>query len=113
MTEHKNETENRVEVEGMSSADNHLQDDRSKAKHWLYRPENLPKLWAVQVAILVLALIPEFFVHHHAHFEDQGILLDATFGFFAWYGFLTCVAMVVVAKLLGFLLKRKDTYYDE
>ena len=34
-------------------------------KHWLYRSENLPKLWFIQILILVLALLPEFFIHHH------------------------------------------------
>ena len=82
-------------------------------KHWLYRPSNLPKLWALQIAILVLSLLPEFFVHHHPHFTEQGIGVDVTFGFHAWYGFLTCAAMVVGAKILGIFLKRKDTYYDD
>jgi hypothetical protein len=27
------------------------------------------------------------------------------------YGFFSCAAMIVVAKLLGLLLKRPDTYY--
>ncbi|PCK03502.1 MAG: hypothetical protein COA42_20805 [Alteromonadaceae bacterium] len=63
--------------------------------------------------ILVLALVPEFFIHHHAHFESEGIHVDASWGFFAWFGFLACAAMVIAAKLLGFLLKRKDSYYDE
>lgn len=84
-----------------------------KDKHWLYRKENLPKLWIAMIVLLVVSLIPEFFVHHHPHFEDQGIHVDASWGFFAWYGFITCAAMVVGAKLLGFVLKRKDTYYDE
>ena len=82
-------------------------------KHWLYRRGNLPRLWAIQAVILLLALVPEFFVHHHAHFTEQGVQVDATFGFFAWYGFLTCTAMVVGAKILGIFLKRKDTYYDD
>jgi hypothetical protein len=82
-------------------------------KHWLYRAENLPKLWAVQIVILVLALLPELFIHHHPHFEDSGFGLDGSFGFYAWYGFLTCAGMVALAKILGIFLKRKDTYYDE
>jgi fumarate reductase subunit D len=81
--------------------------------HWLYRTENLPKLWVVQIVILLLALLPEFFVHHHPHFGEQGYAFDATFGFFAWYGFLACAGMVAAAKVLGIFLKRKDTYYDE
>jgi len=82
-------------------------------KHWLYRQSSRIKLWAIQIVILVLALIPEFFVHHHARFEQFGIHLDTSWGFHAWYGFLTCAAMVVGAKILGLFLKRKDTYYDD
>lgn len=82
-------------------------------KHWLYRSENLPKLWLIQILILVLALLPEFFLHHHPHFEESGFTLDGGFGFYAWYGFLTCAGMVALAKILGIFLKRKDTYYDE
>ena len=62
---------------------------------------------------LVLALVPEFFVHHHPHLEQTGFTLDTSFGFFAWYGFLSCAGMVAGAKILGIFLKRKDTYYDE
>ncbi|OOZ75043.1 hypothetical protein BOW49_01120 [Solemya velum gill symbiont] len=85
----------------------------SEKKHRLYREENRIKLWLIQLLILALALLPEFFMHHHPHFEDQGMSIDASWGFFAWYGFLTCAAMVAAAKILGIFLKRKDTYYDE
>lgn len=78
-----------------------------KSKHWLVRAKTIRRLWILFIVILILLLIPDFFIHQHAHFG-----LEATFGFYAWYGFVTCVAMVVVAKLLGIFLKRKDTYYD-
>jgi len=82
-------------------------------KHWLYRASSRSKLWVIQLIILLLVLLPEFFVHHHPHFEAQGVHTDTRFGFHAWYGFLTCTAMVVSAKVLGIFLKRKDTYYDD
>ncbi|WP_200381948.1 hypothetical protein [Thiococcus pfennigii] len=84
-----------------------------RAPHWLYRRENLPNLWLIQIAILVLALLPEFFVHHHAHFPGQGMTLDASWGFYAWYGFTTCAGMVALAKVMGIFLKRPDHYYDD
>ena len=89
------------------------EDNQTEHKHWLYRQENRPRLWVMQIAILVLALLPEFFIHHHLYFEEQGFVLDGSFGFYAWYGFITCAGMVAVAKILGIFLKRKDTYYDE
>ncbi|MCB1800642.1 MAG: hypothetical protein KDI82_03035 [Gammaproteobacteria bacterium] len=81
--------------------------------HWLYRQENRPKLWAIQFAVLLLALLPEFFVEHHPHLTGGRFTLDASFAFFAWYGFLTCAGMVAVAKVLGIFLKRNENYYDD
>ena len=52
-----------------SSEDKQAQTDPAERKHWLYRSENLPKLWIIQIGILVLALVPEFFIHHHLYFE--------------------------------------------
>ena len=80
-------------------------------KHWLYRQTNWPKLWKLQYLLLALALIPEFFVHHHAHFSEQDISIDASFGFFAWYGFATCALMVLSAKILALFLKKDENYY--
>ncbi len=40
--------------------------------HWLYRSENLPKLWALLILILALVLLPDLFLHHHAHFPTLG-----------------------------------------
>ena len=76
-------------------------------KHWLVRPENIRKLWIGFIAVLALTVIAKEFVEFHPHFAFEGI-----FAFNAWYGFGACVAMVVAAKALGVLLKRKDTYYD-
>ena len=86
---------------------------QEKQKHWLYREENRKKLWWIQFAILGLAILPELFMHHHGYFEKIGITVDTEPGFYPWYGFVTCALMVLGAKLLGFVLKRKDDYYDE
>jgi hypothetical protein len=79
-----------------------------KKKHWLVRPENILRLWIVFIAILIVCVAGDFFIHQHAYFG-----LDGTFGFYAWYGFVTCVLMIVVAKVLGILIKRPDNYYDK
>jgi hypothetical protein len=81
--------------------------------HWLYRPENRPKLWAALFLILALSLLPSLFMHHHGHFSSQRFDLDTQFGFYAWFGFVTCAAMVAAAKVLGIFLKRDDRYYDD
>ena len=76
--------------------------------HWLVRESTIRLLWIVSVAILAILVLADSLVEHHAHFE-----IDGTFGFNAWFGFASCVALVLVAKLLGLILKRPDTYYDD
>lgn len=75
--------------------------------HWLLRSKNIRKLWIMFIAILLVTVVAGLFVHQH---ESFGI--EDSFGFFAWYGFITCVAMVIFAKLLGLFLKRPEDYYD-
>jgi len=77
-------------------------------KHWLLRKENIRKLWIGFIIILVMTVLAGLFVHQY---EPFGI--EDSFGFFAWYGFITCVAMVLLARLLGLILKRPENYYDD
>jgi hypothetical protein len=80
---------------------------RDEQVHWLLRPATRRWLWRGGIGLLALTVLAQFVVHLHASFGP-----DALFGFYAAYGFLSCVAMVLVAKLLGLLLKRPDRYYD-
>ncbi|MDJ0950721.1 MAG: hypothetical protein QNJ94_17550 [Alphaproteobacteria bacterium] len=79
-----------------------------KDKHWLVRPDTIRKLWIGSSVVLALLVIADLFVHHHGAFG-----IDETFGFYAWYGLLTCAAMVFAAKGLGLILKRPDDFYDD
>jgi hypothetical protein len=76
-------------------------------EHWLRRPETIRKLWIVGIIVLAVLLVIGELIERHPHFAGENII-----GFNAWFGFGSCVVMVVVAKLLGFVLKRKDTYYE-
>ena len=58
-------------------------------------------------SVLAVITVGDVFIFGHPYFG-----LDGTFAFYSWYGFLTCVVMILVAKAMGVLLKRKDTYYD-
>lgn len=76
-------------------------------KHWLVRKKTITLLWRIGLMILLLLVMADFFVHAHPYFG-----IDGSFGFYSWFGLITCIAMVLVAKALAILLKRKDTYYD-
>lgn len=75
--------------------------------HWLYRPQNRSRLWWGFAVVLILPVLAQIFVHLHAYFS-----IDGWFGFSAVFGFISCVVMVLFAKLLGWILKRPEDYYD-
>ncbi len=76
--------------------------------HWLVRPVTVRRIRFVGTAVLLLTLIPDLFIEQHADFG-----VEDGFGFFAWYGFGSCVALVLIARALGTLLKRSERYYDD
>lgn len=75
--------------------------------HWLVRPNNIRLLWRIFIAVLAITVLADLLVDHHA-----GFMVDGTFGFGAWFGFLACMALIFGAKALSLLLRRPDTYYD-
>ena len=81
---------------------------RTEEPHWLVRPDTIRKLWIGGCIVLALLVLGDFLIHPHTYFG-----IDGTFGFYAWYGFVTCAAMVIGAKGLSLFLKRGDTYYDD
>lgn len=80
---------------------------KDKEDHWLVRPGTIRLLWFVFIVILAATVLADLFVDHHGKFT-----VDGTIGFYAWYGFLSCVVLVFVARALGAILKRPADYYD-
>lgn len=71
------------------------------------KPENVKRFLLFFYAVLVLLLIIDFFIPKHADFPWEG----AT-NFFALYGFVSCVLLIFIAKLLRIVIKRDEDYYD-
>jgi len=76
------------------------------SRHWLDDPKHVRLLWRGFIAVLALTLGAQFVVDLHPAFA-----LEAWFGFYAAFGFAACALMILAAKLLGFLIKRPDSYY--
>lgn len=76
--------------------------------HWLVRPKTIRLLWWLFSAILALTVVAQIVVDVHDYFT-----VDGWFAFYAIFGFVSCLGMVVFAKVLGLFLKRPDTYYDD
>ncbi len=80
---------------------NQNQDD-----HWLVRPASIRLLWKLFWAVLAITVAMQIFIKVKGYFG-----VDCWIGFGAAFGFGSCVAMVLVAKGLGYVLKRDQNYY--
>ena len=82
--------------------------DKPSSDHWLVRPDTIVLLWKILIAVLALTVLAQAFIYVKGDF-----VVDSWFGFGAAYGFVSCLIMVLVAKGLGYVLKRDETYYQE
>ncbi|MCH9675289.1 MAG: hypothetical protein K0U93_27865 [Gammaproteobacteria bacterium] len=79
----------------------------SDPQHWLVRRTTIRGLWLLFAAVLIGVVLLDFWITPHPHFAVDGL-----FGFYAIFGLLACVAMVLAAKALGIFIKRPEDYYD-
>ena len=65
--------------------------------------------WILRVFYAVCALLffMDFVIHRHVSHEMEGIP-----GFYAIYGFVGCVVLVVVARWMRIVLMRDEDYYE-
>jgi hypothetical protein len=72
------------------------------------KPRNVKRLLIIFFSLTGAMLGIDFFYHKHAIFP-----WEEYFGFYAVYGFVACVILVIVAKyFLRPLVMRKEDYYD-
>ncbi|MES9993010.1 MAG: hypothetical protein ABW098_13715 [Candidatus Thiodiazotropha sp.] len=82
--------------------------EKSNAKHLFDDPRNVDRLLRVFYAICVLLVIVDFFVHRHIEMWWEKMP-----AFYALYGFVACVVLVIAAKKMRTVVMRKEDYYDE
>lgn len=76
--------------------------------HLFDKPENVKKVLLLFFSTLVILLAIDFFVHKHAFFP-----WEEWPEFYAVFGFVACVVLVLTAKyILRPLVKRSEDYYD-
>ena len=72
------------------------------------KPQNIRKLWIMLYAVCGILILLGLFIHGHAEFKFAGF-----FGFYAVLGFVSCAVLILFSKLVGFVLKVKEDYYDK
>ncbi|WP_395341564.1 hypothetical protein PN836_019555 [Ningiella sp. W23] len=72
------------------------------------KPNNVKRILYVFYAVCVLLVALDFVVHRHIYLYFEEIP-----AFYAIYGFVACVVLVVLAKLMRILLMREENYYEK
>ena len=84
------------------------QDKTTEKKYLFDNPGNVKLLFISFYLSLLILLVIDFFIYKHPHFP-----WEKWPGFYATYGFVACVVLVVAAKyILRPLVKRREDYYD-
>jgi len=80
----------------------------TEKSHWLDNFDNVKKLVKVFAVVCVALFAVDFFYHRHVERDWVG-----WYGFYAIYGFVACVFLVLVAKVMRRIVMRREDYYDE
>ena len=81
----------------------------SHADHDFTGPLSPPvkKLLRIFFVISALLFLADFVIHRHTYHEAEKLP-----GFYAIYGFVGCVVLVLVAKQMRKVVMRPESYYD-
>lgn len=83
-------------------------EQQDKKAYLFDNPRNVTRLLRGFYIICAILFVADFVVHRHAVHPWEGLP-----GFFALYGFVACVVLVVIAKEMRKVLMRKENYYDK
>ncbi|MBU1565238.1 MAG: hypothetical protein KJ630_06380 [Proteobacteria bacterium] len=76
-------------------------------QHIFDKPGNVQRVLYALYGCCAALFILDFIIHRHKIHPWEGLL-----GFYAVYGFVGCVVLVLVAKWMRLFLMRDEDYYD-
>lgn len=81
--------------------------DPNEKRYLFDDPRNVDRLLHGFYAVCAVLLVLDFFLHRHiSHFWEN------LPGFYALFGFVACVVLVLVAKEMRKVVMRDEDYYD-
>ena len=82
--------------------------EKPEKQHFFDNPRNIKRaLWAFYA---ICAGLLAFDVIYHRHVTTPA---ESLFGFYAVYGFVACVLLVLIAKQMRKVLMRREDHYDD
>jgi hypothetical protein len=85
----------------------HEENRTDEAQDFFDKPQNVTLILRVFYVICALLVIADFVVHRHIYVEFEKIPT-----FYAAYGFIACVVLVVIAKEMRRVFMKPENYYD-
>jgi hypothetical protein len=82
--------------------------EQSDKQHLFDDPANVTRLLRFFYGACIILVIVDFFVHRHVEMWWEKIP-----AFYALYGFVACVVLVIAAKAMRKVVMREEDYYDE
>lgn len=82
--------------------------DPDKTVHIFDNPANVQRVLILLYAVCALLLLADFVLHRHVEHP-----LESLPEFYALYGFVGCVSLVLAARELRRWVKRPEDYYDD
>ena len=85
-----------------------MTEPRREKTYWLDKKENVTKLYYALIGVCLALFLSDAIYHKHVEFP-----LEGWFGFYALFGFVGIVVLVLVAREMRKVLMRPEDYYDE
>ena len=85
-----------------------MKDKQDEKIYFFDKPENIKRVLNVFYSLCVILVLADFVIHRHI-----GLVWENIPAFYAIYGFVACVALVVAAKLIRKVVMRKEDYYND
>ncbi len=76
-------------------------------QHLFDKPENVSRLLRGFYIVCGILFVLDFVLHRHTSHDWEKLP-----GFYAIFGFVACVALVLVAKAMRRIVMRREDYYD-
>lgn len=78
----------------------------SQSQDFFDRPETLKLILRSLYLVCAVLVVLDVVIHRHTEHPWEGL-----YGFYPLYGFVGCVVLVLVAKLMRKVLMRSEDYY--
>jgi hypothetical protein len=81
---------------------------KDEKKHIFDNPKNIKRVMYGLYAVCAISFLLDFVIHRHVDHP-----FEALPGFYALYGFVACVVLVLAASEMRKLIMRDEDYYDD